>query len=152
MQWHKAVQWPSGCNWPHACQCHLCWHAKASGGQRWYILPGHLRGQPRTVHPFPQKVPDCGEPASFHLKKKEKKKLDDRGIILEFLKNSRSAMQSTSVSSNSTKLGRGFLLNFFFGIIELRYWNIFRYSVILKIRYWTFSIFNSIERYYWYFR
>ena len=49
-------------------------------------------------------------------------------------------------------LGRGFLLNFFFGIIELRYWNFFRYSVILKIRYWTFSIFNSIERYYWYFR
>ena len=49
-------------------------------------------------------------------------------------------------------LGRGFLLNFFFGIIELWYLNIFRYSVILKIQYWIFSIFNSIDRYYWCFR
>ena len=32
-------------------------------------------------------------------------------------------------------LGRGFLLIFFFGIIELWYLNIFRYSVILKIQY-----------------
>jgi hypothetical protein len=31
------------------------------------------------------------------------------------------------------ELGRGFLLNFFSGNIELRYWNFFRYSVILKI-------------------
>ena len=49
-------------------------------------------------------------------------------------------------------LGWGEILNFFFGIIELRYWNFFWYSIVLKFRYWTFSIFNTIERHSSYFR
>ena len=130
MQWHKAVQWPSGCNWPHACQCHLCWHAKASEGQRWYILPGHLRGQPRTVHPFPQKVPNCGEPANFHLKKKEKKirwPSNYPGIFKEFAV---SYVSSTSVFSNSAKLRRTCQFLFKKNIEKIRWpWN---YPGILK--------------------
>jgi hypothetical protein len=38
-------------------------------------------------------------------------------------------------ASTTYILGRGFLLNFFFGTIEVRYWNFFRYSIVLKIRY-----------------
>ena len=42
-------------------------------------------------------------------------------------------------------VGRGFLLKIFFGIVELRYRNFFRYLAILKILILGFLIFNSIK-------
>ena len=62
-----------------------------------------------------------------------------------YIYNRKRPFRLTGVVRAGNELGRGFLLSFFFGIIEHRYWKFFRYSVILKIRYSMFSVFNSIE-------
>jgi hypothetical protein len=46
-----------------------------------HIAIKNIRGQQHKVHPFPQKVPNCEEPANFHLKKNKRFKTDDSGIL-----------------------------------------------------------------------
>ena len=38
------------------------------------------------------------------------------------------------------RIGWGEILNVIFGIIEVRDWIFFRYSIVLKIQYWNFSV------------